>query len=420
MVWLSGSGETGFFIWDSIAGCFCNPGACAKSLGLSHSELLSNLEAGHVCWDDNDILNGKPTGAVRASFGYMSTFEDAERFLRFLAATFVAKTNILKDVYPYEAKTQTLSGAHFVGGVYLKSITIYPVKSCAGFSVQSWPMSNTGLLYDREWLLKGPSGEILTQKKVPEMCHIRTFVDLQKERLYIESPHSRTKLQIPLQKNSLCSLKEEMDVYGQRYEVQSYESEADMWFTEAISRPCTFVRCMSSRSRYCLNRGGRDSLCRDLRSKLNFANEGQLLLVSEGSLKDLNSRLTSNVQKGDSRVGDQIHVDTMRFRPNLVVSGAEPFAEDNWHSLRIGKAQFTSLGGCNRCEMINIDQGSGQLLKTREPLRTLASYRRVQGKILFGILLRYENADGAEEEEATGIDEDKWIQVGQELYLSMN
>nr|GEU92318.1 molybdenum cofactor sulfurase isoform X1 [Tanacetum cinerariifolium] len=58
-------------------GCFCNPGACSKYLGLSHSDLLSNIEAGHVCWDDYDILKGKPTGAVRVSFGYMSTFEDA-------------------------------------------------------------------------------------------------------------------------------------------------------------------------------------------------------------------------------------------------------------------------------------------------------------------------------------------------------
>ncbi|KAG1331886.1 hypothetical protein COCNU_02G018540 [Cocos nucifera] len=72
-------------------GCFCNPGACAKYLGLSHSDLISNYEAGHVCWDDRDVLHGKPTGAVRISFGYMSTFEDAEKFLRFLEISFVAK-----------------------------------------------------------------------------------------------------------------------------------------------------------------------------------------------------------------------------------------------------------------------------------------------------------------------------------------
>ncbi|TYK08631.1 molybdenum cofactor sulfurase isoform X11 [Cucumis melo var. makuwa] len=59
-------------------GCFCNPGACAKYLGLSHSDLASNIAAGHVCWDDCDIINGKPTGAVRVSLGYMSTYEDVK------------------------------------------------------------------------------------------------------------------------------------------------------------------------------------------------------------------------------------------------------------------------------------------------------------------------------------------------------
>ncbi|ONK65783.1 uncharacterized protein A4U43_C06F930, partial [Asparagus officinalis] len=97
--------------------------------------------AGHVCWDDNDILNGKPTGAVRVSFSNMSTFEDAEKFLKFVVSSFVVKPNLSRDAYPFE--TQLFTGRQFVGGVHLKSITIYPVKSCAGFSVQSWPLSNT-------------------------------------------------------------------------------------------------------------------------------------------------------------------------------------------------------------------------------------------------------------------------------------
>ena len=42
------------------------------------AEMLANYEAGHVCWDDHDTIGGKPTGVVRASFGYASTLEDAE------------------------------------------------------------------------------------------------------------------------------------------------------------------------------------------------------------------------------------------------------------------------------------------------------------------------------------------------------
>ncbi|TKY68232.1 Molybdenum cofactor sulfurase [Spatholobus suberectus] len=71
-------------------GCFCNPGACAKYLGLSHLDLISNTEAGHICWDDHDIINGKPVGAVRVSFGYMSTYEDAKKFVDFVASSFMS------------------------------------------------------------------------------------------------------------------------------------------------------------------------------------------------------------------------------------------------------------------------------------------------------------------------------------------
>ncbi|XP_072962206.1 molybdenum cofactor sulfurase isoform X2 [Typha angustifolia] len=400
-------------------GCFCNPGACAKYLGLSQSDLISNLEAGHVCWDDNDILHGKPTGAVRISFGYMSTYEDAEIFLKFLESSFVSKSISFENGNPLRLEMLHLSGTGIqqaIVAVQLKSITVYPVKSCAGFTVHRWPLSNAGLQYDREWLLKGPSGEILTQKKVPEMSSIRTFIDLQCGKLYLESPICKEKLQISLLKNSSC-INEDMDVYGQRYDVQSYDDEVNMWFTRAIGRPCTFVRSSSSKSRSCTNKAGREDSCRDTWSKLNFANEAQLLLVSEESTVDLNDRLKSNYEKHIPRSRQPLLVDAMRFRPNLVISGSKPYAEDTWRSLQIGKAHFTALGGCNRCQMINLDQQSGQLQKSKEPLATLASYRRQQGKILFGILLRYDNGNRNADNE---IGEEIWLQVGQKVYPSTN
>ena len=67
-----------------------------------------------------------------------------------------------------------------------------------------------------------------------------------------------------------------------------------MWFTEAIARPCTFVRCLSSKKRSCMNMVGREGLCRDSKSKLTFVNEAQILLISEDSVHDLNSRLNSS------------------------------------------------------------------------------------------------------------------------------
>ncbi|CAL9107776.1 unnamed protein product [Musa textilis] len=401
-------------------GCFCNPGACAKYLYLSHSDLIANFEAGHVCWDDNDILHEKPTGAVRISFGYTSAFEDAEKFLGFLDNSFVEKLNASGDGYPLRMKTDPISGIgslQLVRSVQLKSITVYPVKSCAGFAVYKWPLSNIGLKYDREWLLKGPTGEILTQKKVPEMCNIRSFIDLECGILNLESPRCKERLHVPIQENSSFDYVEEMDIYGQRYKVQCYNDEVNMWFSEAIARRCTLVRCSNSEYRSCNIMGGRGNMCRDTWGKLNFVNEAQLLLVSEESVGDLNSRLNSDFLKDNSGCVQRVLVDAMRFRPNLVISGAGPYAEDGWKSLHIGKARFTSLGGCSRCQMINLDQQSGQPHKAKEPLATLASYRRVQGKILFGILLRHEIKDAVDGEQKNF--GERWLQVGQEVYPSI-
>lgn len=77
--------------------------------------------------------------------------------------------------------------------------------------------------------------------------------------------------------------------------MQTYSDKVNSWFSDAIGRPCTFMRCLSSKYRSCTINGRRDRLCRDTRSKLSFVNEGQLLLVSEASITDLNRRLSSGM-----------------------------------------------------------------------------------------------------------------------------
>ncbi|CAA6658051.1 unnamed protein product [Spirodela intermedia] len=371
-------------------GCFCNPGACGKYLGLSESDLMSNFEAGHVCWDDCDILRGKPTGAVRISFGYMSVLEDARKFLKFVENSFVSKRNSLGEEHALESEVIPFSASlrePETRGIYLKSITIYPIKSCAGFSTDSWPLSCTGLRYDREWLLKAPSGEVLTQKKVPEMSKVSTFIDITQGVLRLESPKCEEKLEISIEIV---------------YEVQEYGKEVNEWFITAIARPCVLVRCQSFKYQDCSKKGDTGNGCRDVKTKLNFVNEAQLLLISLDSIGDLNSRIRSKQPNT---------INPVRFRPNIVISGSPPYAEDSWRGLQIGRAHFTSLGGCNRCQMINLDPLSG---KSKEPLVTLASYRRTHGKILFGILLRYEESLG--NNRAEDDDGETWIQVGQTVH----
>ncbi|KAM3732066.1 hypothetical protein ACB098_11G032800 [Castanea mollissima] len=395
-------------------GCFCNPGACAKYLGLSHLDLRSNMEAGHVCWDDYDILNGKPTGAVRVSFGYMSSYEDAKKFIDFVKSSFVSLPNqtglgfhLRERSIPFPDKGLE---SRFTSSFFLKSITIYPIKSCAGFSTERWPLSISGLRYDHEWLLKSLTGEILTQKKLPEMCLISTSIDLHRGIMFVESPRCKEGLQINLKSDFQSGGREEVDLYGQRYEAQGYSNEVNNWFSLAIGRTCCLLRYSMSNDYLLLNECKNGGMRRDMQSRVTFANEAQFLLISEESVSDLNKRISStDVQMGAFKMPVQIN--PMRFRPNLVISGGEPYVEDEWRNLKIGNKYFTSLGGCNRCQMINIVHTAGGVQKSNEPLATLASYRRSKGKILFGILLRLHETNDEVEEET-----DSWLQAGQEIH----
>ncbi len=100
-----------------------------------------------------------------------------------------------------------------------------------------------------------------------------------------------------------------------------------------------------------------------------FADGYPILLTSEESLEDLNMRLDTPVPMN-------------RFRPNIVVKGCEPFAEDTWGRIRIGKIEMAVVKPCARCVVTTIDKDT--LQKSKEPLKTLASYRTQEGGAMFG------------------------------------
>jgi uncharacterized protein YcbX len=102
---------------------------------------------------------------------------------------------------------------------------------------------------------------------------------------------------------------------------------------------------------------------------VSFADGYPLLLTSEQSLVDLNARLDQPIPMS-------------RFRPNVVVKDADAFAEDTWKKITIGSTTCTVPKLCDRCVVITIEEGSSEIGK--EPLATLASYRRWDGAVWFG------------------------------------
>ena len=102
---------------------------------------------------------------------------------------------------------------------------------------------------------------------------------------------------------------------------------------------------------------------------VSFADAFPLLLISQASLDDLNSKLA-------------VPVPMNRFRPNIVINGCGAFDEDGWKKIRVGNMVFHVMKPCGRCVTTTVDQSTG--VQGKEPLATLSKYRKVDGKVLFG------------------------------------
>jgi uncharacterized protein YcbX len=142
--------------------------------------------------------------------------------------------------------------------------------------------------------------------------------------------------------------------------------DGSRWLSAAIGRECALVYMPDRHERQVSPERARPS---DI---VSFADGYPFLLISEASLGDLNARLATPLSM-------------RRFRPNIVVSGARPFAEDGWRELRLGGIGFRGAKPCDRCVVTTRDPDTGA--SGPEPLRALAGFRRWDGKVWFGMNL---------------------------------
>jgi uncharacterized protein YcbX len=140
---------------------------------------------------------------------------------------------------------------------------------------------------------------------------------------------------------------------------------AGAWLSNALDTPC--------RLGFLADPGARpvDPAYGTSVDRVSFADGFPVLLAAQGSLDDLNTRLERPIAM-------------RRFRPNLVIDGPEPWAEDHWRRIRIGGVVFRLPKPCSRCTVTTVDQESGERPDPREPLRTLALFRRTRDGVMFG------------------------------------
>lgn len=167
-------------------GCFCNIGACQAYLQHLNQEKNFFFSHGHKCGDHIDLVDGKPTGAIRVSLGYCSIQRDCDNLVQFLASTFL-ETSERSSI----KSCQVILTMPIQRTVYFKitNMFIYPVKSCSAMKIESkWPLSERsggGFLYDREWMIVDGDHVPLSQKRTPGLTCLRPVVDLDRKILSI-------------------------------------------------------------------------------------------------------------------------------------------------------------------------------------------------------------------------------------------
>lgn len=243
----------------------------------------------------------------------------------------------------------------------VSSLHIYPVKSCAGVELSGLRFDARGPQLDRRWMLIDADGRFVTQREAPGLARVR--VSLAPTSLVLDAPDMPT-LKVPLSGGHGSRVP--ATVWGHATRAEFVGEEPADWFSDALRRNLRLVRWAEESVRPVSQRHTA------LDSQVAFADGYPVLIVSEASLTDLNARL-------------QTPVPMDRFRPNIVVSGCDAFAEDGWRQIRLGDLTLDLVKPCDRCSITTVDQNTGDADRTgSEPLRTLATYRKDGKRVLFG------------------------------------
>jgi uncharacterized protein YcbX len=245
----------------------------------------------------------------------------------------------------------------------LSELYRYPVKSTAYESLESVHLDALGLEGDRRWMVvEAANGRFLTQRLLPQMGRIEARWQEGFSTLRLRGPGMDDLLvEVPGSDENLRGVM----IWRDMLQVPDAGDAAAQWLSTFLGRGVRLVQIPEERARQV------DTAYAEPGEHVHFADGFPLLLIGQGSLDDLSAR-----------VGRPLEM--LRFRPNLVVAGAEPFAEDSWKRIRIGDVTFKVAKPCSRCILTTIDPHTGERDAAREPLATLMGYRNVNGEALFG------------------------------------
>jgi uncharacterized protein YcbX len=240
----------------------------------------------------------------------------------------------------------------------------YPVKSCRGEELREALVEPWGLAGDRRWMVTDPAGAFVTARAIPRL--VLVVPEQAPDGITLRAPGVEP-LCVPFPRVEPLA---DVVVWRSRVKATYAGDAAAAWLTAVLGTELRLVHLDDPTRRPVDPDFGRAE------DRVSFADGYPLLLTAEGSLAGLNEWIA------EGRDAAEGPVSMVRFRPNVVVAGSAPWAEDDWSVLRIGEARFRAVKPCGRCVVTTVDPATG--VKGREPLATLARHRRIGSMIVFG------------------------------------
>ncbi len=244
--------------------------------------------------------------------------------------------------------------------MHLTEINVYPVKSLRGTAVREATVCADGLEHDRRWMLINAESQKLTQRECPRLATL--VPHLEDGHLRVEIPGSPD-VQVRLD-SSWTGQQVTIDLWGHEHIGVVAVDAVNQGLSDALGMSC---RLVSFRGNLAKNDTG-----------AAFHDDAPILIISQASLDELNRRLPTPLPMN-------------RFRPSLVVTGSGSFEEDSWQRIAIGETKFGAVKQCVRCAITTVDQAAGEF-RGPEPLKTLATFRRIEQNVAFGAYFRPESA----------------------------
>jgi uncharacterized protein YcbX len=252
--------------------------------------------------------------------------------------------------------------------ITLSRLYIHPVKSMRGLQLSHAQVLESGLGFDRIFMVTELDGTFITARQYPEM--VRFTPSLLPDGLFLNAPDGTQAL---VRFSDFTSPPSPTEVWGNHFTSFIAPDEINRWLSHFFPRPVQLRWTGITPTR---------RVQRFDAVPLSFADGFPFLLVNMASLQDLQQRCPASIR-------------VEQFRPNLVVSGADAWDEDSWKQVKIGDITFEMPKPCSRCVFTTVGTESGRKHSEGEPLATLQRFRSGQdgsGDIDFGLNLIAQNS----------------------------